>query len=362
MEKLTRKDFEKMSLSELLSLAEEKRVKGWKSLNKAKLVEAILKLSSVEDKLEARKAAVRATATAAPAEVHHEEQKIAQSKYYVGPAVAQTFKETDFVFPQGYGVDKIVLLVRDPYWMHTYWEITWGKIQSVKAQYGDDTISQSRYVLRVLDVNNASPDKPNSYFDVDVAPGANSWYINVPNPNCAYCVDIGFLTRDGKFILLARSNVVMTPRAGVSDVFDEQWMTLEEYDKIYALSGGLNVGLSSGEIRKAMKKKLESLTSSGFVSSGAVSSFSRRHEEKKRGFFLVVDTELILYGVTMPDAKLTIQGVPKKLNPDGTFSARFALPDGKQVIQVKGISSDDIDEITITPIVTKETTYDEKHN
>jgi len=355
---MDKRDIEKMSLSELLSLAEEKKIKGWKSLNKPALIEALAKLSSVEDKLEAKKGRAQAPAAAA-VETRHEEHRIAESKYYVGPSYHQTFKETDFVFPQGYGQDKIVLLVRDPYWMHTYWEVTWNKLQSVKSQYGEDTINSSRYVLRVLDVNNTSPESPNKYFDVDVAPGATNWYINVPTPNCAYCVDLGFVTREGKFILLVRSNVVMTPRAGVSDVFDEQWMTLEEYDKIYALSGGLSVGMSSGEIRKAMKKKLESLISSGMISSGAVSSFSKR-EEKKRGFFLVVDTELIVYGVTMPDAKLTIQGVPKKLNPDGTFSARFALPDGKQVIPVKAISSDDIDEITITPIVSKETQYEDK--
>lgn len=357
---MDKKELEKLSLSEILSLAEEKNIKGWKSLNKADLINALCKFSLVEDKLEeGKQRAVRASAAAVVDTSRREEQQIAQSKYYVGPSYRQTFKESDFVFPQGYGQDKIVLLVRDPYWMHTYWELTWGKIQQVKSQYGEETINSSRYVLRVLDVNNASPDKPNSFFDIDIAQGANNWYINVPNPNCAYCVDIGFVTKDGKFILLARSNTVMTPRAGVSDIFDEQWMTLEEYDKIYALSGGLNVGMSSGEIRKAMKKKLESLISSGMVSSGGVSSFGKR-EEKKRGFFLVVDTELIVYGVTVPDAKLTIQGVPKQLNPDGTFSARFALPDGKQVIPVKAVSSDDIDEITITPIVSKETTYEDK--
>ena len=56
----------------------------------------------------------------------------------------------------------------------------------------------------------------------------------------------------------------------------------------------------------------------------------------------------------MPSGR-QIQGKPKQLNPDGTFSARFALPDGKQVIPVNSTSSDGIDSITITPIVEKET-------
>jgi hypothetical protein len=50
-----------------------------------------------------------------------------------------------------------------------------------------------------------------------------------------------------------------------------------------------------------------------------------------------------------------VQGRAIKLRPDGTFSLRFALPDGKQVIPVKAVSSDNEEERTITPIVNKET-------
>ena len=68
-----------------------------------------------------------------------------------------------------------------------------------------------------------------------------------------------------------------------------------------------------------------------------------------------VDCELIVYGGTEPDAKVTVQGKPIKLRPDGSFTLRYALPDGKQVIPVKAISADEIEERTITPTVTRET-------
>jgi hypothetical protein len=64
---------------------------------------------------------------------------------------------------------------------------------------------------------------------------------------------------------------------------------------------------------------------------------------------------LIVYGATEPDAKVTVQGKPINLRQDGTFTLRFALPDGKQVIPVKAVSSDLEEERTITPIVTRET-------
>jgi len=393
---MKKNELEKKTVSQLRKIAEKNKVKGWSNLNKSQIVNALTKkktvtaskavkkakpalakkkpvqrpkiVKKVKPALAKRKSNIkmpvsRASASGTPIHTHEEEQKIGQSKYYVGPSTHHGNRESDFVFPESYGQDKIVLMVRDPNWMHVYWEITEQKISSLKSSHGDNAIDSSRYVLRVLDINKTTPDAPNSFFDVEVSRGADSWYINVPNQNCSYCIDLGFLTSEGEFVLLVRSNAVKTPRVGVSEVLDDQWMSFADadYDKIYALSGGLSIGMSSGDLGKAMQEKLESIASSDMISSGAVSSFSKK-EEKKRGFFLVVDTELIVYGVTVPDAELTIQGVPKKLNPDGTFSARFSLPDGNQVIPVKAISSDKIDEITITPIVKKDTEYKDNKN
>ena len=41
-----------------------------------------------------------------------------------------------------------------------------------------------------------------------------------------------------------------------------------------------------------------------------------------------MNAELIIYGATEPDASVTIGGRKIRLRPDGTFSYRFALPDG----------------------------------
>ncbi len=349
------RDFEKMELSELLSLARERKIGNADQMKKLQLIAALKR--DQEEKQTSKPVSTQTLGSAresAAVPQPHYQDKVGESKFYVGPSAPQTFKESEFIFPQGYGQDKAILMVRDPYWMHAYWEITSAKVGALKAQYGEGLINSSRLVLRVLDVNDTTPEKPNRVQDIDIAGGTNNWYIQAASANCAYCVEVGFLAPDGRFILIARSNIVRTPRAGVSDVYDEQWMTLEEYDKIYGLSGGLGIGLSSGEIRKQMRKKFESLISSGGISSASISSFGKR-EQKKRGFFLIVDTELIVYGVTVPDAKLTIQGVEKKLNPDGTFSARFALPDGKQEIPVTAVSSDQVDTITITPVVEKRT-------
>lgn len=281
-----------------------------------------------------------------------EQQRVEESKFYLGAPSPEQFREENFVFPEKYGYDHIILLVRDPYWVHTYWEITPGTVERVYKENGEDAMRSAKMVLRVKDIQNTNPDKPNSYFDIEVAPGAKNWYISVMRPNTTYCVEIGYLLTSGRFLMITRSNYVTTPRAGVSEVIDEEWMSLEDYEKIYALSGGLNLGLSSAELRKRMKEKMEQWITSG-VPGSMFSPWKKKHEERK--FFLWVDAELIVYGATMSDAKLTIQGVPKKLNPDGTFTARFALPNGVHSIPVTAISGDKVETQTITPIVSRET-------
>jgi hypothetical protein len=58
------------------------------------------------------------------------------------------------------------------------------------------------------------------------------------------------------------------------------------------------------------------------------------------GFWFNVNAELVIYGATEPDAQVTIGGRPIRLRPDGTFSYRFALPDGQHVLPIAVTSSD----------------------
>ena len=93
------------------------------------------------------------------------------------------------------------------------------------------------------------------------------------------------------------------------------------------------------------------------MGSGAVSSLSSPFGQPptERHFWLVLDTEIIIYGATEPTATLTMDGQPVPLRPDGSFTLRMALPEGTKRIPVTARAQDGKDEITITPVVTKET-------
>lgn len=61
---------------------------------------------------------------------------------------------------------------------------------------------------------------------------------------------------------------------------------------------------------------------------------------RPRQFWLVADAELIVYGATEPDAKLTIGGQPIQLNPDGTFRIQLSFQDGVLDFPIMAIAAD----------------------
>lgn len=65
--------------------------------------------------------------------------------------------------------------------------------------------------------------------------------------------------------------------------------------------------------------------------------------EKPKGFWFNVNAELIVYGATEGDATVTIGGRKIKLRRDGSFSYRFALPDGDYEMPVVAVSADGTD-------------------
>ncbi len=279
-------------------------------------------------------------------------EKIEAAKFYT-PAVQVAEVQPPFQdLPQNYGDNKIVLMVRDPYWVHCYWEINQSRIEEARAQFGD-LWDQTKPILRVYDITNVqfNGENANGSFDIELTGNATNWYINVGAPNRSYCVDIGIVAPDNRFFVLARSNPVVTPRDGMSEILDEQWMDID-CEKMYALSGGFDVGAGSLELRELMEKKLRAEEASGAVPSLAMVSPVKYRE---RGFWFILGTELIVYGATTPDAKVTLQGKRVRLRPDGTFTLRLALPDGVQRIETTATSPDGTEVRTITPTVTKKT-------
>ena len=102
---------------------------------------------------------------------------------------------------------------RDPYWLHTYWELTRQAVQCAEAALGQDWHG-AKPILRLLDVSShdTTSTAESILRDIEIHGGVNNWYLEVQNPPRSYRIDIGYLSRNGQFYVLARSNVVSTPR------------------------------------------------------------------------------------------------------------------------------------------------------
>ena len=268
--------------------------------------------------------------------------------------------------PEGYGTTEAALLPRDPNWMFIYWEITENSMKNLRRDHGDDVLKKGRQVIRVYDVSGAADGgQPTKYFDIPVMFEAKSWYVNVQEGGRAYCCEVGLAMQDGSFIGLVKTNTVNLPGGRVSEVTDEKWMAVTaDFDKLLQLSGVEYIGKGSGEVAKSLAQRWEMLravfsrASSWGVSSMSSQALQRPGEQKP--FWLVADCELILYGATEPDAFVTVSGRRVNLNPDGTFSMRFALPDGLVDLPIKALSKDETDSRGIDIKVTRATTTDAK--
>ncbi len=302
-------------------------------------------------KTTARKKQIKAAPKKVKEEIPGVQEISIQQAKFSHPGIAHVRRMMPEELPYQYGKDKIILQVRDPWWIHAYWEIRPETLEKLRHELKDDFYKAKR-VLRVYDVSQIIFNGKNAhrFFDIQINEEANSWYIDTAGPGRSWCVDLGLLLPGGRFITILRSNVVHTPLEGPSWITDEEWMIP---DDMFARLYGMGVGLGrSSPVGKGWQQKIKR----EFISSGIASMASPvKKAVKEKSFWLVVNTELILYGATEADAKVTVQGREVKLRPDGTFTLRFALPDGKQVIPVEAVSSDGEDKRAITPIVNRET-------
>jgi hypothetical protein len=231
--------------------------------------------------------------------------------------------------------DRLVVMVRDPFWLHAYWELTRQGVERAQAALGQEWHA-AKPILRMLHVTTggSNPTAESHARDIEIHGGVNNWYIDVQDPPKCYRLDIGYRAPSGRFYVLARSNVVSTPKPGSKDALDENWTEVaENYDKIYALSGGYSLDGNSSELQELFEERLRRP-----MSSPTLTNFEGLLP-RKREFFFELDAELIVYGVTEPDAHVTLQGDPVRLRPDGTFTVRFSLPNCRQVIPAVACSA-----------------------
>jgi hypothetical protein len=197
------------------------------------------------------------------------QERVAEAKFYTGPLPEQKPSPETRPYealPAGYNEEKIILMARDPYVAHAYWEVTPARIEREKAWFGWN----SRLCIRIYDVTGIQFDGRNAlgYYDQEVHERIGNWYLDLGKPTHSFCADLGLLSPEGKFLTLARSNYINMPRDGASDVVDEEWMVVdEEFWKLYGYPEGFPGGVSSQQAQEILKRRRLQEVSSPGVSS-----------------------------------------------------------------------------------------------
>ncbi|MBL8828946.1 MAG: DUF4912 domain-containing protein, partial [Planctomycetaceae bacterium] len=201
--------------------------------------------------------------------------------------------------------DRLVVMVRDAYWLHCFWELSRQGVERAQAALAQDWHT-ARPVLRLLHVAEGGTTSAAGSIvrDIEIHGGVTNWYIDVQEPPKSFRVEIGYRAANGRFHALARSNVVTTPRPDSKDAMDENWNAVaQDYDKVYALSGGYSTDGQSTELQELFEERLRRPMGSPMVTgfgSGVEGLVPRRKE-----FAFEVDAEMIVFGKTEPTAHVT---------------------------------------------------------
>ncbi len=346
---MTTAELKSRTVRDLALMAKKKKVPGWHSMKKEELVSALIQAARRDRSAETstRTDSRRANGKSRPKTV----ERIEQFRTKLSEAKDLTFRSIDD--SAGQAKDRLVCMVRDPYWLHAYWELSRKSIERAKVALGQHW-HEARPVLRLFLVmrEGATPATRKWIRDVDIHGGVNNWYIDVQDPPKSYQLEVGYLAGEGRFFCLGRSNVVTTPAATGGETFDKNWADVaKDFDRIFALSGGYSEPQAHGELREVFEERLQRP-----MGEPATMHFGRGAGPAPReGFEFQVDAELIVHGVTHPEAHVTLRGEPVKLRSDGTFAVRFNLPDRRHVLPMTASSRDGAEQRTIVLAVDRNT-------
>jgi hypothetical protein len=326
-------------------------------------------------------------------------------KYALGPvSPAQHFPTAESELPESYGTKKLFLTARDPHWLYAHWDLTQAQQLKLNSLSADGHL-----VLRIY------PHKIEGHplYEIHVHPESRHWFTHVERAGNSYVAELGYYSALGRWTRVSVSSGTMTPPDAVSTDDDTEFATIpfefpfarlmeiikaavrenlplaqaieelrrnghpdlprvttappttwtpqqeQALSKVVNIDEVRRVWMGSLEITELIRRRLaheiSSLGVSSFGGSSLSSPFGGMGQAK--GFWFNVNAELIIYGATEPGAKVTLGGHEIKLRSDGSFSFRFALPDGKYDLPAVAVSADGDDARAADLKFSRETEY-----
>lgn len=323
-------------------------------------------------------------------------------RYTLGPtAPDREYAEAEL--PEAYGTERLILTARDPHWLYAHWDFTNDQLKRYNALSPEGHLTIRVYLEEdpKTPVTEAKVHPESRHWFVYVA-DANKCYVAEIGYHDAEHAWQGLSRSDGtwtppdaesadrrfqlatipadvpfaRLVEIVRS--AMQENVELASAIREiiasgghpgftvgedlhphlEWTSEQQaaLADVINLDSVRRVWVGSLEITELVRRQLEKGISSmvqaaeGWPTSpaqapsvpGAISSPLGGAAEE-RGFWFNLNAEVIVYGATEPGATVKIGDRTLKLRPDGSFSLRFALPDGSYSLPVSATSEDGLD-------------------
>ncbi|MBN2024246.1 MAG: DUF4912 domain-containing protein [Pirellulales bacterium] len=357
------------TVKDLAAMAKRQGVAGWHSMRKEQLIKALLKCvkdgarrangkihAGHNGKIAAEAGPVRSVDGRFQSQRHpskRDRERLRQIRAKL--AQAKDLAHKTAVEDRTPASDRLVVIVRDPYWLHAYWELTPQSIDRAEAAMGQHWHG-SKPILRLYEIaqDGTTSHAKTAIRDIEIHGAVSNWYIDVQDPPKSFQMEVGYLASNGRFLCLARSNVVSTDTAKKPNGVDGNWAGVaEDFDRIYAMSGGYDASTEHSELKEVFERQLRRPMGSPMVTRFGMGAASL--DDERPTFAFEVDAEVVVFGATEPGAHVTLRGTPIRLKEDGTFSVRFSLPNRRQVLPLVASSVDGVEQRTVVLAVERNT-------
>lgn len=338
---------------DLAQLARQRKISGWHSMRKNDLILAIFAVEATGSNRRPRyivsqnrkttsveKTSPQNSATATASKVVQAEERRKRSTKKV--SVKRNRLHPTYSDGQSLKEDCVTIELRDSDWLYACWDISAREVKRVESSLKHE-IHTATPTIRLSTVSNnelQASSRRTCVADHEISGGKSSWYIPLPEGDNTYQVSLGYKTSKGEFRSVMHSNLVTTESS--------QRMK----DGQPAVSNGSTEGRKNGLYSTSQDN------SSRFSSGDAGSPFVVLGGEK---FFIdeklnghsndelqfEMDAQLVVQGVVDPAATLTLDGEAIDVDRDGRFSARYALPNGRQMISAVMVTPDQTEKRTI---------------
>ncbi len=280
---------------------------------------------------------------------------------------------------------KLVFLPRDPEWAYVFWQIS--ESDRDKAQ----SLGANKLYLRLYDASGIGAGNLNqgTLREIAVDSYSTEWYLPIPLADRDYKVELGY-KYGFKWMSLAFSSVSHVPGSQPSEQILDKFVpfnldtpasseppSIMKASKVQEETNGLHERLYQAATSFPTKRKIgseefmENINSKNYNSnltdSGAGQWSSGLNESgsgivRNKSFWLVADSELIVYGATDPSAKLTIGEEEVPLAADGTFRLQVPFRDGSQKYEIKAVDASGDLEKSITMKFDRLTPFDDTND